>query len=163
MINEAERQDLFRAEITKLFLAYNKPVIKQVIDAKAVLMNETLSTLKTYKIQEFFKYVRTSEDVLPNDGTLLKILRQNAGKFKEEEFHQKIEHAPKLTGQDKATLKMYASRYPDFEDLFLESLEDEDLYPSQDWHRRFMARMQDRLIMNRVSDIAWGLKMNGEL
>ena len=78
---DADRINLFRAEITKLFMAFNKPFQKNLIDAKSELTAETLSTLRTDKIQEFFKFVRSAEDTLPNDGVLKKILSSNYQRF----------------------------------------------------------------------------------
>ena len=49
-----DRVNLFSAEIIKLYLAFNKPIVKSVIGTKAELMNETLHSLRTDKIQEFF-------------------------------------------------------------------------------------------------------------
>ena len=92
MREEAERVDLFRAEITKMFLAYNKPIVSQTIDAKAGLMNETLSSLPTGKITGFFRYVRSIEDSLPNDGTLKKILQASYRKFSNHEEPAQIEY-----------------------------------------------------------------------
>jgi len=78
---DVERINLFKAEIVKMFLAYNKPVQKPIIDAKAELMAEVLTNLKTSKIQDFFIHVRSTEDTLPNDGVLKKILSSNFEKF----------------------------------------------------------------------------------
>lgn len=64
-----------------MFLAYNRPIQKTTIEAKANLMNETLFSLRTDKITAFFKYVRESSDVLPTDGALKKILRSKANEF----------------------------------------------------------------------------------
>jgi len=81
MLEIEKRINLFRAEAVKMFVAYNRPVQKPVVNQKSELMAETLEPLKTSKIQEFFKFVRTTEDMLPNDGTLKKILSNNYKRF----------------------------------------------------------------------------------
>jgi len=78
---DIDRLSLFKAEIIKIFHAYNKPIQKLTIEAKADLTAETLSSLKTTQIEEFFKYVRSTEETLPNDGILKKILTNNYKRF----------------------------------------------------------------------------------
>lgn len=117
---------------------------------KAELMNETLHTLKTDKISSFFKYVRESEESLPTDGRLKTILKQNYQRFAN--YTQEVPQIENkaLTQNDRETILMYAEKYPDFKDLFLESLEDDDLYPSNDWHKRFMRLLQSPKILGRL-------------
>lgn len=77
------RLDTFQTEIGKMFLSYNRAIQKTTIEAKASLMSETLSSLRTDKISEFFKYVRENCEVLPTDGILKKILRTKADEYTE--------------------------------------------------------------------------------
>ena len=74
-----------------MFLAYNKPIHLGTIDAKADLMAETLKNLRTDKISDFFKFVRSSEDMLPNDGILGKILRANYKQFSKAQEVKQLE------------------------------------------------------------------------
>lgn len=76
-----ERENLFQTEITKMYLAYNRPVNSNLIKAKSELLQETLHNLKTSDIQKFFSLVREGEEALPTDGRLKKILTQNYHKF----------------------------------------------------------------------------------
>ena len=78
-----ERIGLFKAEILKMFRAFNRPSGADVVEEKAALWEETLKGLKTEKIQEFFLFVRQNEIALPSDGTLRSILSSNAGRFSE--------------------------------------------------------------------------------
>jgi len=80
-------------------LAYNKPLNKNLIDAKSQLIAETLAKLKTNKITEFFKFVRDTETTLPNDATLKQILEGNQARFGEP-----ITKAPEIE---------YSGEYPD--------------------------------------------------
>lgn len=91
------RLDTFQTEIAKMFLAYNRPIQKTTIEAKANLMNETLSSLRTDKITVFFKYVRESSDILPTDGALKKILRSKADEFSK---RRKLKELPPSDPED---------------------------------------------------------------
>lgn len=80
-----------------MFLAYNRPIQKNTIEAKANLMSETLSSLRTDKIQAFFKYVRESSETLPTDGALIKILRSKADEFSKK---RKLKELPPSSSED---------------------------------------------------------------
>lgn len=106
----AERTNLFRAEMTKLFLAFNKPMNKTTIDAKTELTAETLETLSTEKITEFFTYVRRTEDVLPNDGVLKRILIGNHLRFSKQRPEIKQIATSKAELPDEKWLKQFTSK-----------------------------------------------------
>ena len=64
-----------KAEITKTFASFNRPIQKPMLDMKAELLQTTLSTLAENKISDFFDYIRANETSLPSDGRLKQILR----------------------------------------------------------------------------------------
>ena len=79
-----------------MFLAFNKPASRQIVDAKADLMCETLRTLRTDKISLFFRNVRESQDMLPTDGTLKKLLSAGHDKYSETIVEKQIEYKGEL-------------------------------------------------------------------
>ena len=76
-----DRLEIFEKEISKMFLAYNRPIQPKTLEAKAHLMGETLFNLDTDKIAKFFLYVRENYETLPTDGQLKKLLRTKADQF----------------------------------------------------------------------------------
>ena len=84
-----DRTDLFADEIRLTFLAYNRPIQEKTVQAKSILMSETLKTLSTAKISAFFKYIRENEPQLPTDGQLKRILGATHERFSS--------NSPKLT------------------------------------------------------------------
>ena len=68
------RETAFKAEMIKMFVAYNKPVTDKMVSAKAVLLAEALHFLPMDKIRPFFNHVRSSEDIFPSDAKLSKLL-----------------------------------------------------------------------------------------
>ena len=83
-----------------MFLAFNKPASRQIVDAKADLMCETLHTLRTDKISLFFKHVRESQDMLPTDGTLKKILSSGFDKYSKAIVEKQIEYKGELPSRE---------------------------------------------------------------
>ena len=137
-----------------MFLAYNKSANKTIIAQKAEMLTETLASLPDDKIKPFFAYVRATDDVMPTDGRLKVILRSTYKKFTNyQPDAQQVEYDAKLTNNDRLLIKYYADKYPDFEDLFLESLQDDNLYPPKDWHSRFMKRLMAPSVLGRLGEI----------
>lgn len=75
-----QRTGLIEEEIYKLFLSFNRPLTQKTAQAKALLLCETLSSLKTEKIRDFFKDCRGME-ALPSDGQMEKLLNQQYHKY----------------------------------------------------------------------------------
>lgn len=139
------RENLFQAEIVKMFLAYNKTVVKATLEAKSSLMCETLENLDTSKIQSFFKFIRETCETMPSDGALKKILRENHKKFSiHNENTVQIEDKKYLSNDEKMYLKQCGINHPDFKDLFDECLEDDDRYPTQEWGKKFWERVTNK-------------------
>jgi len=87
-----DRIEIFEKEIGLTFIAYNRPVQPKLVKAKAEVMNETLRSLKTNKISDFFKYVRENQEMLPTDGQLKKLLSAN-----HQRFSNNVLEAPQIT------------------------------------------------------------------
>lgn len=77
-----QRLDLFEVEVEKFFISYNRAIQPKTVKAKASLWNDALYYLDTDKIGEFFQFIRDSEDGLPSDGKIKKILRANSERFR---------------------------------------------------------------------------------
>ena len=100
MREEAIRQDLFQAELVKLFASFNKPISNNNLSLKAGLLLETLSTLPTRYITPFFAYIRSTEDTLPSDGRMKRILSLNYDKFSDKKVEKVISRSEILPDSD---------------------------------------------------------------
>ena len=139
--NETEREDIFRAELTKLFLSKNRASSEALINSKAILLLESLKGLDTEHISGFFKSVRDSDDMLPTDGRLLALLRLSADKFG---VKLKALNAPQatFTSNDKEFLMKMGLKWPNYAVEMNELLQDDEVYPSKDWIERFWGKMK---------------------
>jgi hypothetical protein len=140
----SDRNKIFEMELTKLFLANNRPCSQKMIEAKSVLLSDTLAGLSTDSITAFFTHIRDNEDGIPTDGKMLMIYRATLSKFKPQS--QNLIDAPKerMTPQEVESIKNYAFKYPEFYDLFMELLENDDKHPSKAWMGKFWAKMGDK-------------------
>jgi len=143
-----DRVKLFEVELTKLFLSNNRASSQKMMEAKSMLLSETLLGLPTNQIEAFFRYIRDNEEGIPSDGKLLSIYRATVSRFIPQDTHR-IE-APKeyLTHAERESIKDYAFKYPGFRNLFNELLQDDDKYPSKDWMGRFWREMPNAYNFN---------------
>jgi len=110
---------------------------------------ETLTTLKTKKISDFFKYVRETEDTMPTDGRLKKILQVQYQRFANVILDKPLlPTANALTKNDIAELRKYGHKYPAFTEIIDEMIVEPGIYPSHDIHSRFMKLLGDRSNFN---------------
>ena len=111
----ARRQGLIEAELVKLFLAYNRQITQKTAQFKAVMLENSLKSLNTEKIQAFFLFLRENFDTLPNDPQIVKIFKEHYDRFG---YHIKPDRALQSPGQSRgeylAELDRLSEKYPRF-------------------------------------------------
>lgn len=78
--SDPKRLGLFKIEALKTLRAFNKPVNPEIVDEKADLWEESLLSLKTDKIESFFKFIRENK-TMPTDGAIKGVLGVNLGRY----------------------------------------------------------------------------------
>jgi len=136
------RLALIRSGLTRLFVANNRQISAKLIEDKALLLLDSLDGLATNRIDAFFKYLRENEDTLPSDGKMLSILRSSLQRFGTGAELVQIEPVDTFGARERETVIAYGRKYPEYESLFSELLEDDSPYPSGDWKRRFFKQMK---------------------
>jgi len=127
-----------------MFVSYNRQISPKLIESKASLLSETLHTLKTERIPAFFKMVRETEEVLPTDGTLKKIL---TGHY--QEFTNYVDNSNKLgkprviTKADIEYMRSMGQKYPNFKGILEEIIQCPEDYVTLELHKRFCEMIKD--------------------
>lgn len=73
--------EIFQAELIKMFVCYNKPIIKTNFEMKLSSIMLKLRGLDHNKISLFFEHVTDNMNHMPSDGELKQHLRNNVQRF----------------------------------------------------------------------------------
>ena len=148
MQSDWDREPIFKAELTKMFLAYNRQSGETMLQAKSVLLSETLSSLPTGEIKRFFSHIRTNEDTLPTYSRMVQILRAGLEKFNVKKVSLLPVENYQFGGLEHEEIKQTAMKYPAFIPLLQELLDNDDVYPSEDWNKRFWQKMGEGVLVS---------------
>lgn len=80
-MNNENRIQILKIELTKLFLSNNRPCTDSLVGAKASMISEMIKGIPTENLTDFFEHVRYNVDGLPSDARILKEYRGTVKKF----------------------------------------------------------------------------------
>lgn len=116
-----------------------------MMEAKASLTSEILSNLPTGKIEAFFKYVRETVTNLPTDAELKKVLTEQYKRFTNYvESSINLPAPPVVMSKDEvAGLREYGQKYPAFQGIMEEIIQDGNDFLEAEIHQRFCQMLRN--------------------